>query len=87
LLQSLGRHDQAEEDAAQKQVESLNGKLVELRTQLGVVNAQLKDYQQQQVQLSEQLQPLVAQVQAHSLWPALAPQDDKARTAWLANQL
>jgi len=87
LLQSLGRHDQAEEDTAQKQVETLNGKLVELRTQLGVVNAQLKDYQQQQVQLGEQLQPLVAQVQAHSLWPALAPQDDKARTAWLANQL
>ncbi|MFJ2981892.1 MULTISPECIES: AAA family ATPase [unclassified Pseudomonas] len=87
LLQSLGRQDQAEEDAAQKQVESLNGKLVELRTQLGVVNAQLKDYQQQQVQLGEQLQPLVAQVQAHSLWPALAPQDDKARTAWLASQL
>ncbi|MFJ4155478.1 AAA family ATPase [Pseudomonas sp. NPDC089752] len=87
LLQSLGRHDQAEEDAAQQQVETLNGKLVELRTQLGVVNAQLKEYQQQQVQLGEQLQPLVAQVQAHSLWPALAPQDDKARTAWLANQL
>jgi len=87
LLQSLGRHDQAEEEAAQKQVETLNGKLVELRTQLGVVNAQLKDYQQQLAQLGEQLQPLVAQVQAHSLWPALAPQDDKARSAWLANQL
>ncbi|POG06389.1 chromosome segregation protein SMC [Pseudomonas putida] len=87
LLQSLGRHDQAEEDAAQKQVEALNGKLVELRTQLGVVNAQLKDYQQQQQQLGEQLQPLVAQEQAHSLWPALAPQDDKARSAWLDSQL
>ncbi|WP_079227099.1 AAA family ATPase [Pseudomonas putida] len=87
LLQSLGRHDQAEEEAAQKQVETLNGKLVELRTQLGVVNAQLKDYQQQQQHLGEQLQPLVAQVQAHSLWPALAPQDDKARSAWLDSQL
>jgi len=87
LLQSLGRHDQAEEDAAQKQVETLNGKLVELRTELGVVNAQLKDYQQQQQHLGEQLQPLVAQVQAHSLWPALAPQDDKARSAWLDSQL
>ncbi|MQG92678.1 AAA family ATPase [Pseudomonas sp. MN1F] len=87
LLQSLGRHDQAEVDAAQKQVETLNGKLVELRTQLGVVNAQLKDYQQQQQQLGEQLQPLVAQVQAHSLWPALAPQDDKARSTWLDSQL
>ena len=87
LLQSLGRHDQAEEEAAQKQVETLNGKLVELRTQLGVVNAQLKDYQQQLQQLGEQLQPLVAQVQAHSLWPALAPQDDKARSTWLDSQL
>ncbi|MEN5142626.1 AAA family ATPase [Pseudomonas juntendi] len=87
LLQSLGRHDQAEEDAAQKQVETLNSKLVELRTQLGVVNAQLKDHQQHQQQLGEQLQPLVAQVQAHSLWPALAPQDDKARGNWLDSQL
>ncbi|MFJ9992616.1 AAA family ATPase [Pseudomonas putida] len=87
LLQSLGRHDQAEEEAAQQQVETLNGQLVELRTQLGVVNAQLKDFQQQQQQLGEQLQPLVAQVQAHSLWPALAPQDDKARSAWLDSQL
>lgn len=87
LLQSLGRHDQAEEDAAQKQVETLNGKLVELRTQLGVVNAQLKDHQQQQQTMSEQLQPLLSQLQAHSLWPALAPQADKARSAWLDSQL
>ncbi|MFP3525459.1 hypothetical protein SB912_23515, partial [Pantoea sp. SIMBA_072] len=87
LLQSLGRHDQAEVDAAQQQVETLGSKLVELRTQLGVINAQLKDYQQQQQQLGEQLQPLVAEVQAHSLWPALAPQDDKARSTWLDSQL
>ena len=60
---------------------------MELRTQLGVVNAQLKDYQQQQQHLSEQLQPIVAQVQAHSLWPALAPQDDIARSTWLDSQL
>jgi exonuclease SbcC len=87
LLQTLGRHDQAEEDAAQKQVETLNSKLVELRTQLGVVNAQLKESQQQQQHLGEQLQPLTAQVQAHSLWPALAAQDDTARSAWLDSQL
>lgn len=87
LLQSLGRHDQAEEDAARTQVEALNNQLMELRTQLGVVNAQLKDYQQQQVQLGEQLQPLLEQLQAHALWPALAPQDDKGRSAWLDGQL
>ena len=87
LLQSLGRHDQAEVDAAQQQVEALSSKLVALRTQLGVINAQLKDYQQQQQQLGEQLQPLVAEVQAQSLWPALAPQDDKARSTWLDSQL
>ncbi|MFT0518429.1 AAA family ATPase [Pseudomonas faucium] len=87
LLQSLGRHDQAEEDAAQKQVEALNNRLVDLRTQLGVVNAQLKDYQQQQAQLGEQLQPVQAQVQAHAMWPALAAQDDPARSAWLDSQL
>jgi len=87
LLHSLGRHDQAEEDAARAHVENLNSQLVELRTQLGVVNAQLKDHQQQQVQLGEQLQPLIEQVQAHTLWPALAPQDDKARSVWLDSQL
>ncbi|MEB3900584.1 AAA family ATPase [Pseudomonas putida] len=87
LLQSLGRHDQAEEDAARAQVERLNTRLVELRTELGVVNAQLKDFQQQQVQLGEQLQPLAEQLQAHALWPALAPQDDNARRTWLDGQL
>ncbi|MEE1886046.1 SbcC/MukB-like Walker B domain-containing protein [Pseudomonas carassii] len=87
LLHSLGRHDQAEEAAAQQQVEQLNTRLVELRTQLGVVNAQLKDYQQQQQQLGEQLQPVLEQVQAHALWPALAPQDDSARGKWLDGQL
>ncbi|MEW9682309.1 AAA family ATPase [Pseudomonas sp. TE50-2] len=87
LLHSLGRHDQAEEEAAHKQVEQLNGKLVELRTELGVVNAQLKDYQQQQQQLGEQLQPVTEQLQAHALWPALAPQDDAARGKWLDGQL
>lgn len=87
LLHSLGRHDQAEEEAAHKQVEQLNGKLVELRTELGVVNAQLKDYQQQQQQLGEQLQPVTEQLHAHALWPALAPQDDAARGKWLDGQL
>ncbi|EKT4466105.1 AAA family ATPase [Pseudomonas putida] len=87
LLQSLGRHDQVEEDAARAQVERLNTRLVELRTELGVVNAQLKDFQQQQVQLGEQLQPLTEQLQAHALWPALAPQDDNARRTWLDGQL
>ena len=87
LLQSLGRHDQGEEDAARAQVERLNTRLVELRTELGVVNAQLKDCQQQQVQLGEQLQPLTEQIQAHALWPALAPQDDSARRTWLDGQL
>jgi exonuclease SbcC len=87
LLQSLGRHDQAEEAAARQQVDSLNTRLVDLRTQLGVINAQLKDAQQQQVQLTEQLQALTAQLHAHALWPALAPQDDNARSAWLEAQL
>lgn len=87
LLQSLGRHDQAEEQAAQQQVQTLNGNLVELRTQLGVVNAQLKDAQQHQQHLSEQLQAATSQLQAHSLWPALATQDDQGRNAWLDSQL
>ncbi|MCO7594130.1 MULTISPECIES: AAA family ATPase [Pseudomonas] len=89
LLQSLGRHDQAEEAAAQAQVDTLNARLVELRTQVGVVNGQIKEYQHQQAQLGEQLPPLEQQLAAHALWPALcaSAEDDKGRAAWLEAQL
>ena len=87
LLQSLDLNDQAEQQNAQQQVDTLGAQLVELRTQLGVINAQLKELHQQQQQLTEHLQPLQAQVQSHSLWHALAPQDDQARGTWLDGQL
>ncbi|CAM4007006.1 Nuclease SbcCD subunit C [Pseudomonas reidholzensis] len=87
LLQSLGRHDQAEEAAALALVERLNGRLIELRTQVGMVNGQVKEYQHQQAQLSEQLQPLLQQLQAHALWPSLSAQNDQTRSAWLDSQL
>ncbi|MGE7993262.1 AAA family ATPase [Pseudomonas sp. NPDC089554] len=87
LLHSLGQHDQAEEAGAVAQVEQLNTRLIELRTQVGVVNGQVKEYQHQQAQLAEQLQPLAEQLAAHTLWPALQAHDDKARSAWLSAQL
>ncbi|MDF0732508.1 AAA family ATPase [Pseudomonas entomophila] len=87
LLHSLGQHDQAEEAGAVARVEHLSTRLIELRTQVGVVNAQVKDYQHQQAQLAEQLQPLAGQLAAHALWPALEAHDDKARGAWLDGQL
>ncbi|MDZ3990651.1 hypothetical protein PspTeo4_02984 [Pseudomonas sp. Teo4] len=87
LLQSLGRHDQAEEASAVALVEQLNTRLIELRTQVGVVNGQIKEYQHQQGQLSEQLQPLAGQLAAHALWPALSAHDEAARSAWLDGQL
>ncbi|MEX5586905.1 AAA family ATPase [Pseudomonas urmiensis] len=87
LLNSLGRHDQAEEAAALAQVESLNARLIDLRTQVGMVNGQVKEYQHQQGQLVEQLQPLQQQLQAHALWPSLSAQDDSSRSNWLEGQL
>lgn len=87
LLQSLGRHDQVEEAAALAQVEALNARVVELRTQVGMLNTQGKEYQQQQLQLSEQLQPLQQELQAHALWPSLSTQTDSTRSAWLDGQL
>jgi exonuclease SbcC len=87
LLNSLGRHDQAEEAAALAQVESLNARLIDLRTQVGMVNGQVKEYQHQQGQLAEQLQPLQQQLQAHALWPSLSAQDDSTRSSWLEGQL
>lgn len=87
LLHSLGRHDQAEEAAAVALVEQLNARLIELRTQVGVVNGQIKEYQHQHGQLSEQLQPLAEQLAAHALWAALSAHDPAARGAWLDGQL
>jgi len=87
LLQSLGRHDQAEEATALAQVEQFNTRLIELRTQVGVVNGQIKEYQHQQAQLNEQLQPLAGQLAAHALWPALSAHEGKARSGWLDSQL
>ncbi|MBJ9977730.1 AAA family ATPase [Pseudomonas sp. S75] len=87
LLDSLGRHDQVEEQTAQQQVATLTSRLGDLRTELGVINAQLKDAQQQQLALAEHRNALLAQMQSHSLWAAMDAQDPSARSAWLDNQL
>ncbi|MHC6224777.1 AAA family ATPase [Pseudomonas sp. X10] len=87
LLHSLGRHDQAEEASALAQVDALKARLDDLRTQVGVLNGQIREYQHQQAQLAEQLQPLDGQLAAHALWPALADQDSQARSTWLDGQL
>ena len=86
LLQSLGRHDQNEEQNAQQTVDELKKQLDELRTQLGGVNGQIKEYLHQQEQLSEQLQSLAPSLQAHPLYPALSDQEVSQRTAWLELQ-
>ncbi|AIR91510.1 AAA family ATPase [Pseudomonas cremoricolorata] len=86
LLASLGQHDQHEEDSAKVQVRQLGERLTTLRTELGVANAQYKDAQQQQAQLSEQWQPLDQQLRDHALWPGLDAQAESARAAWLAAQ-
>ncbi|WP_442113266.1 AAA family ATPase [Pseudomonas sp. NUPR-001] len=87
LLQQLGQHDQDEERNAQHAVDELKKQLDELRTQLGGVNGQIKEYLHQQEQLSEQLQRLTPGLQAHALYPALNEQQVGQQTAWLALQL
>ena len=85
LLESLGRHDQAEETTALARVEALKARLEELRAKVGILNGQIKEFQRQQAELSEQQQPLAAQLASHALWPALSAQDN--RSAWLEAQL
>jgi exonuclease SbcC len=59
---------------------------VELRTQLGVVNAQLKDYQQQQLNWANSCSRCSSRFRPSPVAGA-RPQDDKARSTWLDSQL
>ena len=87
LLENLARHDESEEAAAQKVVSELTEKLDELRSRLGGVNGQLKEYLHQQEQLNTQLQALAPELEAQALWPQLSEHDNAARSPWLDLQL
>ncbi|MDD0975246.1 AAA family ATPase [Pseudomonas fontis] len=87
LLQSLGRHDQDEEANAQRSVDQLKARLDELRTQLGGVNGQIKEYLHQLEQLASQQQAAAPSLEAHPLHAQLAEQDSNGRSAWLELQL
>lgn len=87
LLQSLGRHDQDEEASAQQAVDVLKLKLDELRSTLGAVNGQIKEYLHQQEQLTSQQHAQATDLEAHALYPQLATQDAGARSTWLEHQL
>ncbi|WP_312493920.1 AAA family ATPase [Pseudomonas cremoris] len=87
LLQSLGRHDDNEEAAAQKAVDNLKEKLNELRGEVGGLIAQQKEFLQQQEQLATQQQALAPSLDAHPLSVSLFNQDAAKRSDWLAQQL
>lgn len=87
LLQSLGRHDESEEQTAQKAVDSLNQKLIELRGELGGVNAQIKEFLSQQEVLVTSQNASASNLQAHALSGSLFNQDAAKRSTWLAQQL
>ncbi|WP_339496483.1 AAA family ATPase [Pseudomonas canadensis] len=87
LLQSLGRHDESEEQAAQKAVDSLNQKLTELRGELGGVNAQIKEFLSQQETLVTAQNTSASNLQAHALSASLLNHDTDKRSAWLDQQL
>ncbi|ROL69468.1 chromosome segregation protein SMC [Pseudomonas chlororaphis] len=86
LLQSLGRHDEQEQAAAQKTVDQLHEKVIDLRGQFSGLIAQQKDLKQQQEQLQAQQQALSPLLDEHSLSAALLTQDAAQREAWLEQQ-
>ena len=87
LLQSLGRHDEHEQLTAQKAVDALNQTLIELRGDLGGVNAQIKEFLSQQEALLANQNTSVEHLQAHALSASLLNQDAAKRSTWLAQQL
>ncbi|MED7668908.1 AAA family ATPase [Pseudomonas moraviensis subsp. stanleyae] len=86
LLQSLGRHDESEQANAQRVVDQLKEKLIELRGEVGGVIAQQKELLQQQEQLAAQQQALAPSLDAHPLAAQLLDQDADKRDAWLSRQ-
>lgn len=86
LLQSLGRFDESEQANAQKAVDLLKEKLLELRAEVGGVIARQKELLQQQEQLATQRQALAPSLEAHPSSAALLDQDAGQRDAWLARQ-
>lgn len=87
LLQSLGRHDDSEEAAAQTAVDTLKEKLTELRGEVGGLIAQQKEFLQQQEQVVSQQQGLKPSLDAHPLAATLFNQDTAKRSDWLTQQL
>ena len=87
LLQSLGRHDDHEEAAAQKTVDTLKEKLTELREEVGGLIAKQKGLLEQQEQLATQQKALAPSLGAHPLSASLFNQDAAKRSDWLAQQL
>ncbi|MGY2261877.1 AAA family ATPase [Pseudomonas sp. SDO55104_S430] len=86
LLRSLGRFDESEQANAQKAVDQLKEKLLELRAEVGGVIAQQKELLQQQEQLASQRQALAPSLEAHPLSASLLDQDAAQRDTWLARQ-
>ncbi|WP_434580864.1 AAA family ATPase [Pseudomonas sp. Z5-35] len=86
LLESLGRFDASEQANAQKAVDLLNEKVIDLRARYSGVIAQLKEFKQQQEQLADQQQSLAPSVEAHPLSAQLLAQDADKRDAWLDQQ-
>jgi exonuclease SbcC len=87
LLQSLAQHDENEESTAQKAVDTLKETLAELRTTVGGLIAQQKEFLQQQEQLTTRQQALQPLLDAHPLGQRLLDQDAAKRDQWLQHQL
>ena len=87
LLQSLSRHDENEEAAARKAVDTLKATLDQLREQVSGLNAQLRELRLQHQQLLDDQQALAPSLEAHPHHAQWQDQPAAKRAPWLAHRL
>ena len=87
LLQSLGRHDEAEETNARAVVDGLKETLAQLREKVGGLIAQQKEFLLQQERIHQEQQALAPSLEAHPLYAQWLAQAPDKREPWLALRL
>ncbi|PAA10753.1 AAA family ATPase [Pseudomonas fragi] len=87
LLQSLGRHDEAEETSACAVVDGLKETLAQLREKVGGLIAQQKEFLQQQERIHQEQQALAPDLEAHPLYEQWLAQEPGKREQWLSLRL
>lgn len=87
LLESLSRHDEAEQARALQAVQTLQEQRTQLREQVGGVIARQKELLRQQEQLTHQRQMLTPELDANPHAAQLLDREPTKRDAWLQHRL